>query len=175
MGDVRLGSHFHIIGNPACFVKCFLEEFQNICMEAKMPEKTSDKNNGAVKKQGSLWQQKWLTKVMSNGHNAQAKLIFMRIASFGEAGCWMTNETIQGEFHRSEDTVRRAITSLWSKGDIIITGWDGHGRKMYAAGHPKVKPAINALYEQARRSGKVVSVDEFHKKIRLRMRSKSPS
>jgi len=140
-----------------------------------MAKTTNGQVGGAVKKQGSLWQESWMTKVMSNGHSPQAKLIFMRIASFGENGCWMTNETFTEEFNRTEDTIRRAITSLWSKGDIIITGWDGHGRKMYAAGHPKVKPAINALYEQARRSGKVVSVDEFHKKIRLRMRSKSTS
>jgi uncharacterized protein YukE len=130
---------------------------------------------GAVKKQEGLWQAGWMTKVMSNGHNAQAKLIFMRIASFGESGCWMNNETLQGEFNRSEDTIRRAITSLWSKGDIIITGWNGHGRKMYAAGHPKVRPALNALYEQARRAGKTRSVDEYRKKIRFRIASISKS
>lgn len=140
-----------------------------------MSEKTSTKNTGAVKKGKAFFQTDWMTKVMSNGHNAQAKLIFIRIASFGESGCYMNNETLQEEFNRSEDTIRRAITSLWSKGDIIVTGWNGHGRKMYASGHPKVKPALNALYELARRSGKVSSIEEYKNKVRFRHPPSSPS
>jgi len=133
-----------------------------------MSEKSSTKTNGAMKKGTAYWQTDWMTKVMSNGYNPQAKLMFLRIASFGESGCWMNNETFQEEFNRSESTIRRAISALWSKGDIIITGWNGHGRKLYAAGHPKVKPSLNAMFEQTKRKGKITTIEQYLDKIRLR-------
>lgn len=138
-----------------------------------MTNNTRQKKHGAVKKVESVWQKSWMTKVLSNGHSPQAKLIFMRIASFGESGCWINNDTFQEEFNRSEDTIRRCITSLWSKRDIIITGWNGHGRKMYASGHPNVKPMINALYIKYKRAGKVNTVEEFNQLMRLRIHLKS--
>lgn len=134
-----------------------------------MSEKTPGKSNGAMKKGTAYWQTSWMTKVLSNGYNPQAKLIFMRIASFGERGCWMNNETLCEEFNRSDRTIRRAITALWTKGDVIVTGWDGHGRKIYAAGHPKVKPALNAIYGKALKDGKVNDRQEYNSKIRRRM------
>jgi len=136
-----------------------------------MSEKTAKRSNGAMKKQESYWQADWMTKVLSNGYNAQAKIVFMRIASFGERGCWMKNETLQEELGRSESTIRRAVSSLWTKGDIIVTGWNGHGRKMYAAGHPKVRPELNALYDAARLAGKVDTVEQYKSKVRLRVKT----
>ena len=135
-----------------------------------MTDTTSKKNNGAVKKGVAIWQTDWMTKVLSNGYNPQAKLIFMRIASFGERGCWMINETFQEEFGRSDRTIRRAISALWSKGDIIITGWNGHGRKIYAASHPKVRSTLNSLYNEARKAGKVETVEQYRAKTRMRPR-----
>ena len=133
-----------------------------------MSNNKQTKTRGAVKKQAAYWQEDWITKVLSNGYNAQAKLVFLRIASFGERGCWMINETLQEEFNRSDRTIRRAISSLWSKGDIIVTGWNGHGRKIYAAAHPKVRPTLNKQYNEARQSGKVETVEQYQAKIRLR-------
>jgi len=122
----------------------------------------------------AYWQQKWMTKVLSDGHCSFAKLLFMRIASFGERGCWMTNETIGEEFNRSESTIRRAITSLWEGGDLIVTGWNGHGRKMYAAGNPKVREELNRGCVEALAKGKIKSQSEYLTKIRLRARSDDP-
>jgi len=138
-----------------------------------MSETKRDKNNGAMKKGVAYWKTDWMTKVLSNGYNPQAKLVFMRIASFGEKGCWMNNETFSEEFNRSDRTVRRAVSSLWSKGDIIITGWDGHGRTMYAAGHPLVPQKLMNMYRESKRSGKVETIEQFREKIRLRKRIKS--
>lgn len=133
------------------------------------------KTTGKVKKKGvAYWQEKWVTNVLANGHSPQAKLLFMRIASFGESGCWMNNETFSDEFNRSDRTIRRAITSLWSKGDIIVTGWNGHGRKIYASGHPKVRSALNALYDATRLSGKVDNVEQYKAKVRLRTKTANP-
>ncbi|KKN16764.1 hypothetical protein LCGC14_0972590 [marine sediment metagenome] len=139
-----------------------------------MADKRESKTNGATKKGAGIWQADWMTKVLANGHNPQAKLVFMRIASFGERGCWMINETFQDEFNRSDRTIRRAITSLFEKGDIIVTGWNGHGRKMYAAGHPKVKDELNRGYFEARKKGKVKTNEEYLAKIRLRTRIDNP-
>jgi len=137
-------------------------------------------SNGTKAKAGrtkhtAYWQQEWMTKVLSNGCCSFAKLLFMRIASFGERGCWMTNETLQEEFNRSESTIRRAITSLWSSGDLIITGWNGHGRKMYASSHPEVRPEIDRKMAEAIRKGRVKTNSEYLSKIRLRVHSRKPS
>lgn len=133
-----------------------------------MPEKKRTNSNGAMKKGVAYWQTDWMTKVLSNGYNPQAKLVFMRIASFGERGCWMNNETFQEEFNRSDRTIRRAISALWSKGDIIITGWNGHGRKLYAASHPRVRSTLNALFNEAKKAGKIETVEQYRAKVRLR-------
>ena len=133
-----------------------------------MNGKTTLKISGAMKRQSETWQSDWMTKVLSNGYNSTAKLVFMRIASFGERGCWMINETFQEELGRSESTIKRSVSSLWSKGDIIITGWNGHGRKIYATSHPKVRSALNALYNEEKKSGKVKTVEQYQAKIRLR-------
>lgn len=135
-----------------------------------MPETRSNKSNGAMKKGVAYWQTGWITRVLANGHNPQAKLLFMRIASFGEKGCWMNNETFSDEFNRSDRTIRRAITSLWSKGDVIVTGWNGHGRTIYAAGHPKVAEELNRRYSEALQKGKVEDRQAYNAKIRLRQR-----
>lgn len=126
------------------------------------------KITGAMRKGVAYWQVGWITKVLANGHNPQAKLLFMRIASFGEKGCWMNNETFSEEFNRSDRTIRRAITSLWSKGDVIVTGWNGHGRTIYAAGHPKVVEELNRRFYEAKKKGKVSDIEQYRDKIRLR-------
>ena len=136
-----------------------------------MAGQTAKISNGAMKKNVPYLENDWMTKVMTNGHNNQAKLVFIRIASFGERGCWMNNETLCDYFHRSDSTIRRAITSLWNKGDIIVTGWNGHGRKIYAAGHPKVKPEINRQFFELKAQGKVATVEDWHKKVRMRLKS----
>jgi len=135
--------------------------------------------NGQKAKAGSskhtaYWQQQWMTKVLSNGCCSFAKLMFMRIASFGERGCWMTNETLGEEFNRSDSTIRRAITSLWENGDLIITGWNGHGRKMYAAGNQKVRDELNRGCAEAIKKGKIKTVHEYMAKMRLRPKPDNP-
>lgn len=135
-----------------------------------MSESNGTKKSGVAARHTAYWQQKWMTKVLSDGHCSFAKLLFMRIASFGERGCWMTNETLQEEFNRSESTIRRAVSSLWGSGDLIITGWNGHGRKMYAAANPKVKEELNGQCAEAIEKGKVKDFGEYLRKIRFRAR-----
>lgn len=133
-----------------------------------MAETRRAKNGGAMKSKVAYWQNPWISRVLANGHNPQAKLLFMRIASFGEKGCWMNNETFSEEFNKSDRTIRRAITSLWLKGDVIVTGWNGHGRTIYAAGHPKVKEELNRRFLMAVQKGKVKTIEEHTAKIRRR-------
>lgn len=122
----------------------------------------------------AYWKQDYMREVLSNGYCSFAKLMFMRIASFGESGCWMNNETLAEEFNRSERTIRRAISSLWEKGDIIITGWDGHGRKMYARKNPRVMPILNEQFRTMVRIGKVKDLEEWYKKVRYRRPISNP-
>lgn len=135
-----------------------------------MGKKVKPKEERRASGHKAYWQQKYMTDVLCDGHCSFAKLLFMRIASFGEKGCWMTNETLQEEFNRSESTVRRAVSSLWQSGDLIITGWDGHGRKMYAAGNTKVVEGLNRGCAEALKKGKIKSQEEYLRKIRLRVR-----
>ena len=125
---------------------------------------------GHGKDRRAYWQQAWMTKVLSNGYCSFAKLVFMRIASFGERGCWMTNETLSEEFNRSERTIRRAVSSLWSSGDLIITGWNGHGRKMYASGNPKVREELNRGCVEMMKKGRIKTNAEYLVRIRLRVK-----
>lgn len=125
-------------------------------------------------KHRAYWQQDWMTKVLSNGYCSFAKLLFMRIASFGEKGCWMNNETLSEELNRSERTIRRAVSSLWSSGDLIVVGWNGHGRRMYAAKAPGVVEAIELDYGRLRSKGKVKDVQEYRSKVRMRLRAETP-
>lgn len=129
----------------------------------------------AMKKGVAYWQENWVIKVMANGHSPQAKLLFMRVASFGESGCWMNNETFSDEFGRSDRTIRRAITSLWSKGDIVVIGWNGHGRTLFAAGHPRVQDELMRRYGEAKKKGKVENIEEFRDRIRLRRLKPKPT
>ena len=133
-----------------------------------MAEKRRTKKTNNSTQFRAYWQQDWTTAVMCNGVNTFAKLIFMRIASFGERGCWMTNETLASEFNRTEDTVRRAITGLWKSEAIIVTGWDGHGRKIYAANHPRVKEELNRAFLEAKSRGKIETKEQYNDKIRPR-------
>lgn len=135
--------------------------------------RTSEKADARDKsgKRTAYWQERWMTKVLCDGHCSFAKLLFMRIASFGARGCWMTNETIAEEFNRSERTIRRAVSSLWSSGELIVTGWNGHGRKMYVAGDPKVREELNRGCAEALAKGKIKTNEEWLAKIRLRVKS----
>lgn len=135
-----------------------------------MAKSNGTKAKGGVRQHTAYWKQDWMTKVLSDGHCSFAKLLFMRIASFGERGCWMTNESLEEEFNRSESTIRRAVSSLWESGDLIITGWNGHGRKMYAAANPRVREELNRGCAEALGKGKVESQEEYLTKIRLRVR-----
>lgn len=135
-----------------------------------MAETSTAREKSGSKGHRAYWQQKYMTDVLCDGHCSFAKLLFMRIASFGERGCWMTNETLQEEFNRSESTIRRAVSSLWESGDLIVTGWNGHGRKMYAAGNPKVREELNRGCAEALMKGKIKSQEEYLTKIRLRTR-----
>lgn len=129
--------------------------------------------NGTKVKAGTsghtaYWQQQWMTKVLSNGCPTFAKLLFMRIASFGERGCWMNNETLGEEFNRSERTIRRAVSSLFENGDLVITGWSNQSRKMYAKRNPKVKDELNRGFDEAMKKGRIKDFEEYCAKIRLR-------
>lgn len=125
-------------------------------------------------KRTAYWQQEWMTKVLCDGCPTFAKLLFARIASFGERGCWMTNETLGDEFNRSERTVRRAVSSLWNNGELIITGWSNQSRKMYAAAHPGVKEKLNRDCAETLAKGKIKNIEEWRAKVRLRARGHNP-
>ncbi|NVM57739.1 MAG: helix-turn-helix domain-containing protein [Desulfobacterales bacterium] len=139
-----------------------------------MANSTETKAKAARSIHTAYWQQEWMTKVYSDGCCSFAKLLFVRIASFGERGCWMTNEALGEECNRSERTIQRAVTSLWRNGDLIITGWNGHGRKMYAAGNEKARQAIELDYSKMRKKGKVKDVHEFRAKVRMRLKPETP-
>ena len=87
-----------------------------------------------------LWQQPWMARVVAGPYSDIEKRIFLMIASFGHEGCWMINAKLMEELGCSDKTIRKAIKSLRSGGELIVTGNKGHRRRMYPARAPGIKP-----------------------------------
>ena len=135
-----------------------------------MYQKTVGKTLVASQPKVAFWQTHWVTKVMRGDYSPLERLLFLRIASFGERGCWMTNETLMWELNCTERPLNKGITKLWEGGEFIVTGWDGHGRRLFAAECPGVREEINEWSKRLIKTKKVANMEEFLKKVRLRSR-----
>ena len=123
---------------------------------------------GAMKKSVPYFQQKHIVDVMSNGYSVRAKLLYCRLASFGEEGCWMNNETLMRELGCSESTISRAITNLYKGGELTIVNWNGYGRKIYAKNNPGVRAILNSWFDTIKQKEKDISHEEFKSRNRIR-------
>jgi len=133
-----------------------------------MPTKKAGNKTGHEKGHTSNWEQPWVLRVKHGKYSIFEKFLFVRVTSFGKPGCWMTNRVLMAEFNVSERYIRHAITRLWEGGELIITGWNGHGRVIYAAHNPEVLTAMNQRYENDKREGKVVDKADYQLKKRFR-------
>lgn len=130
-------------------------------------DKTSQKS-GSGREHKAYWQQPWAQRVLQGNYSSFEKLLFMRAASFGVAGCWMKNETFMAEFRRSERTVRTAIAKLQAGGEFWITGWDSHKRWIYAMQNPEVKAMAEVRYKAELKAGKVTDKNDFYVKLKTK-------
>ena len=133
-----------------------------------MAGKRPANKTGQGKDRKAHWQQPWVECVLQGTYSNFEKLLFMLVTRFGKDGCWMVNETIMEELKCSDRYVQQALTRLWRGGELIITGWNGHGRKIYAARNPEVLAAMNVRYEEARRKGKVKDKNDYQRYERFR-------
>jgi len=130
-------------------------------------EKTTGKA-GSRKEHKAHWQQPWAQRVLQGNYSSFEKLLFMRIASFGAAGCWMRNEVLMAELNRCERNVRTAIAKLWEGKEFWITGWDSHKRCIYAMKNPEVVAMVEEKYRAAVKAGKVADKNDFYIKNKSR-------
>ena len=133
-----------------------------------MSRKKKSLNPGVMKKVMSIWQQVWVEQVVQNGFNPLTKLLFLRIASFGSAGCYMSNETLAKELGSNERSVRRAISALFDQDDLIITHWDGHGRTMYAKNQPHIRDGLNLIVQERLKNDRKETYEKLLAKMRIR-------
>ena len=116
----------------------------------------------------AFYQQPWVQRVLQGNYSPFAKLLFIRIASFGAHGCWMKNENLKAEFGRSESTIQQAITNLWKGNEFWITGWDSTKRHIYAVQNPEVRESAEERYKAKLKAGKVTNKKDYYLKIKSR-------
>ncbi len=126
-----------------------------------MAGKTTGNKTGQDKDRRPYFEQPWVECVLEGTYSAFEKLLFVRMASFGKAGCWMPNETLMRKTNHSRTQVKGAITKLWEGGELIITGWNNQSRTIYAARNPEVLAEMNVRYENERAKGKVKDKDDY--------------
>jgi len=126
------------------------------------------KKTGHEKDRRAYFEQPWVECVLEGNYSAFEKLLFVRMASFGKAGCWMPNETLMRKTNHSRTQVKGAITNLWEGGELIITGWNNQSRTIYAKRNPEVLADMNVRYENARAKGKVKDKIDYQRYERFR-------
>ncbi len=72
------------------------------------------------------------------------KIMLAWIYSFGEKGCWQSNETLAEQFMVSTYTVSRWISNI--KKYLYIKSPKGYYRTMWAKSHPDVQNAVKLWY-----------------------------
>ena len=137
-------------------------------MEATMAKTRTTGNGRQDTGHKAYWKQPWVQRVMQGKYSAFARLLFMRIASFGVSGCWMENETLAAEFGTTERYIQMLLTELWNGKELWITNWNSSKRKIFAVKNPEVVAMAEARYKQERRDGKVKDKDDFYRKSKSR-------
>jgi len=116
----------------------------------------------------AFYQQPWVQRVLQGNYSPFAKLLFIRVASFGASGCWMKNENLKAEFGRSESTIQQAITKLWKGNEFWITGWNSTKRHIYAVQNPEVRVSVEERYKVELKAGHVTDKQDYYLKIKSR-------
>jgi len=137
-------------------------------MESDMARQKTANKTGHEKDRKPYWEQPWVECVLEGEYSAFAKLLFVRMASFGKAGCWMDNKTLSEKTNHSQTQVTEAISSLWRGGELIITGWNNQSRTIYAARNVEVIAEMNVRYQKARQKGKVKDKVDYQRVERFR-------
>ena len=133
-----------------------------------MANAKTQRQSRSSKEHKAYWQKPWVQRVLRGKYSSFDKMMFVRIASFGEDGCWMKNQTLMAEFRRSESTIQQAITRLWKGGEFWITGWDSTKRCIYAMHNPEVVAMAEELYRAEFKAGKVKNKSDFYLKNKTR-------
>ena len=67
------------------------------------------------------------------------KLLYAYVYSFGERGCWQTDEQIAKALGRSDRTIRRYLANCKKAGLFKVSGARSKYRRMWAEANPKFK------------------------------------
>lgn len=80
------------------------------------------------------------------------KMLLAHIYSFGEKGCWQSNETLAKIFMTKPRTVRRWLAKIVDADCVLIKSPKGYYRTIWARSHPDVRSIAELHYR-----GKAVS------------------
>lgn len=80
------------------------------------------------------------------------KIYYAYIYSFGERGCWATDEQIGRELGRSERTLQRYQVNCKKAGLFKVIGEGSKYRRIWAKDHPKFKAAQKKKAKQLRQT-----------------------
>ena len=80
------------------------------------------------------------------------KIYYAYIYSFGERGCWATDEQIGKELGRSERTLQRYQVNCKKAGLFKVIGEGSKYRRIWAKDHPKFKAAQKIQAQQLRQT-----------------------
>ena len=76
------------------------------------------------------------------------KLLYAYVYSFGERGCWQTDEQIAKALGRSDRTIRRYLANCKKAGLFKVSGARSKYRRMWAEANPKFKLAQRLWAEE---------------------------
>lgn len=80
------------------------------------------------------------------------KIYYAYIYSYGERGCWATDEQIGKELGRSERTLQRYQANCKKAGLLKVIGGRSKYRRIWAKDHPKFKAAQKIQAQQLRQT-----------------------
>jgi hypothetical protein len=91
-----------------------------------------------------------------SGLSPAEKFLLAHIYSFGEKGCWQSNETLGKMFFVSSRSVSNWVAILKKAGLILWVHPKGRYRTIWAKTHPQVKTANTLLYMRQKISKEAV-------------------
>ncbi len=133
-----------------------------------MAKQKTKRQTGSGTGHKAYWQLNWVKRVMCGEYSAFARLLFMRIASFGAAGCWMENVTLAAEFRVTERYIQMLLTELWLGGELWITNWNSSKRKIFAVKNPDVVAMAEERLKAEVKAGVVNDKADFYRKTKSR-------
>lgn len=108
---------------------------------------TQKKKKTEEKGKGGLWIPSHICNIPNSVLDHFGKKVYAHIYSFGEKGCWQSNETIGEIFMVSGRTISRRISAIKEAKLVYVKNPKGYYRTFWAKSHPEVQAAVKLWYK----------------------------